>query len=93
MIRRTSGANRFNIYKFSQVLGLRSMEKVISRRDDFIVTALFYFEPVQRFEYGMICSVLGSSCCTSNGVLQKPETRYLFNDKLCLGKVSYNSLI
>ena len=27
------------------------MEKVISKRDDFVVNALFYFEPVQRFEY------------------------------------------
>ena len=28
-----------------------SMEEVISKRDDFVVDALFYFEPVQRFEY------------------------------------------
>ena len=35
---------------FSEVLGLRGMEKVISKRDDFVVDALFYFEPVQRFE-------------------------------------------
>ena len=27
------------------------MEKVISKRDYFAVDALFYFEPVQRFEY------------------------------------------
>ena len=27
------------------------MEKVISMRDDFVVDALFYFEPVQRFLY------------------------------------------
>ena len=27
------------------------MEKVISKRDDFVVDALFYFDPVQRFEY------------------------------------------
>ena len=51
MIGRTSGASRFNIYKFSEVLGLRSMEKVINKRDDFVVDALFYFEPVRRFEY------------------------------------------
>ena len=50
MIERTSGTNRFNIYKFSKVLGLRSMEKVISKRDDLLVDALFYFKPVQRFE-------------------------------------------
>ena len=51
MIGRTNGASRFNIYTFSEVLGLRSMEKVISKRDDFVVNALFYFESVQRFEY------------------------------------------
>ena len=51
MIERTSGASRFNIYKFYEVLGLRYMEKVIGKRDDFVVDALFYFEPVQRFDY------------------------------------------
>ena len=51
MIGRTNGASRFNIYTFSEVLGLRSMEKVISKRDDSEVNAFFYFEPVQRFEY------------------------------------------
>ena len=50
MIGRNSGSSMFNIYKFSEVLGLRSME-VTSKRDDFIVDALFYFETVQRFEY------------------------------------------
>ena len=50
MIRRTSEASRFNIYKFSEVLESRSMKKVISRRDDFVVDPLFYFEPVQRFQ-------------------------------------------
>ena len=40
MIRRTSGASRFNIDKF-EVLELISMEKVVSNRDDFIVNALF----------------------------------------------------
>ena len=27
------------------------MMKVVSKRDDFVVDALFYFEPVQRSEY------------------------------------------
>ena len=27
------------------------MERIISRRDDFVVDVLFYFKPVQRFEY------------------------------------------
>ena len=43
---------------FCEVLGLRGMEKVVSKRDDFKVDALFYFESVQRFEYRVICSVL-----------------------------------
>ena len=49
MIGKTTGARRFNIYTFSEVLGLRSLKKVIGKRDDFVVDALFYFEPVQRF--------------------------------------------
>ena len=49
-IGRTSEASRFNIDKFSEVLRLRYMEKVISKRDDFVVDALFYFEPAHRFE-------------------------------------------
>ena len=49
MIERTSAASRFNIGKFSEVLGLRGMEKVVGKRDDFVVDALFYFEQVQRF--------------------------------------------
>ena len=36
MIRRTSEASRFNIDKFSEVLGLRRMEKVEGKRDDFV---------------------------------------------------------
>ena len=51
MIGRTSWAIRFNIDKFSEVLGLRGMEKILSKRDDCVEDALFYFEPVQRFEY------------------------------------------
>ena len=27
------------------------MEKVVGKRDDFVMDALFYFESVQRFEY------------------------------------------
>ena len=37
MIGRTSGASRFNIDKFSAVLGLRGIEKVVGKRDDFVV--------------------------------------------------------
>ena len=46
MIERTSGASRFNIDKFSELLRLRGMEKVVGKRDEFVVDALFYFEPV-----------------------------------------------
>ena len=71
MIGRTSGASRFNIDTFSEVLGLRGMEKVIGKRDDFVMNVLFYFEPVQRFEYrGDMFSFRGSSYCASKGVLQ-----------------------
>ena len=41
MIGRMSGASKFNIDKFSEVLGLRGKE-VISMRDDYVVNALFY---------------------------------------------------
>ena len=56
MIRRTSGASRFNIYKFSDVLGLGGMEKVVSKRDDFVVDALFYLSQGRDLSTGVICS-------------------------------------
>ena len=66
-----SGASRFNIDKFPEELELRGMEKVISKRDGFVVDALFNFEPVQRFEYwGDMFSFGGSSYCASKEVLQ-----------------------
>ena len=46
MIGRTSGTSRFNMDKFSEVLGLRGMQKVIGKRDEFVMDMLFYFEPV-----------------------------------------------
>ena len=64
MIGRTSGASRFNIDTFSEILGLGGVEKVTGKRDDFVVDALFYFESVQRFEYqgdmflGVPCQLL-----------------------------------
>ena len=39
------------LISFLRFLGLRCMEKVIRKRDDFVMGVLFYFEPVQRFEY------------------------------------------
>ena len=46
-----NGASKFNIYNSSEILVLRSMEKVISKRDDSVVDTLFYFEPMQKLEY------------------------------------------
>ena len=70
MIGRTSGASRFNIDKFSEVLGLRGMEKVLGNRDDFVMDAFFHFEPMQRFGYrGDLFSFGGSSYYMSKGVL------------------------
>ena len=64
MTGRTSEAGRFNIYKFCEVFVWRCMEKVVGKRDDFVMDALFYFEPVQRFEYrGDMFSCEGSSFC------------------------------
>ena len=34
------------------------MERIVSKGDDFVVDTLFYFKPVERFEYRGICSVL-----------------------------------
>ena len=47
------------------------MERIVSKRDDFVADALFYFEPVQRFEYrGDMFSFGGSRYRASKGVLQ-----------------------
>ena len=47
------------------------MEKFVGKRDDYVMDALFYFEPVQRFEYrGDMFSFGGTSYCASKGVLQ-----------------------
>ena len=63
---------------FSEVLGLRGMEKVVSKRE-FVVDALFYSKPVQRFKYrGDMFSFRGSSYYGSKEVLQLLEMRYLF---------------
>ena len=47
------------------------MERIVSKRDDCVVDALFYFKPAQRFEYrGDMFSFGGSSYYASKGVLQ-----------------------
>ena len=49
------------------------MERIVSKGDDFVVDALFYFKPVQRFEFrgDMFSFGFGdSSYCASKGVLQ-----------------------
>ena len=89
---RTSGASRFNIDKFSEVLEFRSMEKMVGKRDDFVMDALFYFKPVQRFEY--------RGDMVSFGVPVTARAREFYSScrrdvcfAVSLGKVSYNSLI
>ena len=42
LIGRTREGRKLNTYKFSEILGLRTMEKVINKRDDFVVDAFFY---------------------------------------------------
>ena len=47
------------------------MERIVSKGDDFVVDALFYFEPEQIFEFrDDIFSFGGSSYCASKRVLQ-----------------------
>ena len=47
------------------------MEKVVSKRNDFVVDALFCFETMQTFEYrDDMFNFWGSSIYTSKGVLQ-----------------------
>ena len=59
MIGRTGGASRFNIYKFPEVLGVRSMEKVVGKRDDFVMDALSILSQCRDLCTEVICSVLG----------------------------------
>ena len=69
------------------------MKRIVSKRHDFVVDALFYFKPVQRFKYpGDMFDVSGSSYCASKEVLQQLKTRYLIF-AVSLGRVSCNSLI
>ena len=35
------------------------MERIVSKGDDFVVDALFYFEQCRDLRKGVICSVLG----------------------------------
>ena len=35
------------------------MERILSKKDDFVLDTLFYFKAVERFEYRVVCSVLG----------------------------------
>ena len=91
MIGRTSGAIRFNIDKFSEVLGLRGMKKVVGKRDDFVMDALFYFEPVQRFGYrGNIFTFGVPVTARARGFAVAGDEIFVF--AVSLGKVSYNSL-
>ena len=68
------------------------MEKVVGKRDNFVTDALFYFEPVQRFEYRVICSVLGFQILREQGSFAVAGDE-IFVFVVSLGKVSWNSLI
>ena len=67
------------------------MERIVSKGDDFVVDTLFYFEPVQRFEY--------RSDMFSFGVLVTAPASFaiagyaIFVFAVSLGRVSCNSLI
>ena len=47
------------------------MKRIVNKGDNFVVDALFYFKPMQRFEFrGDMFSFGGSSYCASKGVFQ-----------------------
>ena len=68
---------------------LRSVEKVITQRDNFVLDALFYFEQCIDLNILMICSVLGFQ------LLRQQESFAVISVffAVSLGKMSYNSLI
>ena len=55
--------------------GLRGMKKVVGERDDFVMDALFYFEPGHRFEYFQLW---GSNYGTSKGFFEVAGDEILF---------------
>ena len=59
MIGKTSGANRFNMDKFSEIVGLQGIKKVLSKRDDFVVLFSSILSQCRDLSTGVICSVLG----------------------------------
>ena len=70
------------------------MKKVVGKVDDFVMDALFYFEPVQRFESltGVICSVLGFQLLHEQGNFAVAEDE-ISVFAVILGNVSCSSLI
>ena len=71
------------------------MERIVSKGDDFVVDTLFYFKPVERFEYrGDMFSFGGSSYCASKEQGSFAITGdEIFVFVVSLGRVSCNSLI
>ena len=68
------------------------MKRIVSERNDFVVDALFYFKPVQRFEFwGDMFSFGGSSYCASKSFAIAGDEIFVF--AVSLGRVSCNSLI
>ena len=59
MYGRTSRANRINIDTFSEVFELSGMEKIVCKRDGFVVEALFCFDQCSVLSTGVIFSVFG----------------------------------
>ena len=90
MVGGTSEASRFNIDTFSEILGLRYMEEVISKRDDFV--AIFFFEPMQKFEYRGDMFSFGVPVMRDQVVFRNCR-RDIFFFALSLGKVHYNTLM
>ena len=64
------------------------MKKVVGERDDFVMDALFYFEPVHRFEYAQFW---GFELLREQESFAAPGEEIFF--AVSLGKISYNSLI
>ena len=92
MIGGTSGVSRFNIDKFSEVLGLRGMERVVGKRDDFVIITIFYLDLVHRFECRGDMFSFGFQLLREQGSFAVTRDE-IFVFAVSLDKMSYNSLI
>ena len=69
------------------------MEKVINKKDDLVVDAIFYFESVQRFEYRCDMFSFGVPVTARAQEFYSSYRDDIFVFAAGLSKVSYNSLI